>query len=160
MALIIYPTADADSFISVADATTVIATYTLDSASWTALTLSEQEVYLRISYRDIVNHTDILDTDTNLTAIPDCIPEAQALMASWDVRNGLSVEAATDETGSIKKNKVGSIEQEFYDVATTRYDTNRTINRVPTSVVPCLEDFGYEFTPSIAGLTQLTLGKS
>ena len=155
MALIIYPTADADSFISVADADTVIATYTLDSAGWLSITEAEKEIYLRIAYRDIINHTETLPD-----IIPDCVPEAQALMASWDLRNGLSAASVNDITGAIKKNKVGSIEQEFYDINSTRYDTDRTINRVPTSVVSCLENFGYIFTPNIAGLSQVLLGKS
>ena len=151
MALIIYPTADADSFISVADATTVIETLTLDGAAWGALSVSEQEVYLRIAYRNIVDHTD---TTTYPDPLDICVGSSQALMASWDLKNGLSLDVE-DYRGALKKNKVGTIEQEFYDV-----DKVRSVGTVPTMAKACLEELGYIFPVNANGLTQTILGRS
>ena len=154
MALVIYPTADYDSFISVADATVVIEAYTLYKTQWSALTVLEQEVYLRISARNIIDHTD---PDEYPDPFPTCVGDAQALMSVQDVVYGFSASTSTDETGAIKKQKVGSLEIEYFDASS---GTTKTVSRIPTLAVPCLEDLGYLFTPSINGLTQTILGRS
>ena len=114
MALIIYPTADYDSFITVADAKTVIEAYTLYATQWNALTTTEQEVYLRIAARNIIDHVD-QETNPFPEIMPTCVGDAQALMAVQDVVYGFSASVATEETGSIKKQKVASLEIEYYD---------------------------------------------
>ena len=154
MALILYPTADYDSFITVADATTVIQGYTLHGSVWSALSVAEQEVYLRIAARNIIDHVD-----QELTPFPDempvCVGDAQALMAIQDVVYGFSTETTAEEFGSIKKEKVASLETEYYDT-----NASKTAQRVPSMAQPCLEDIGYLFTPNISGLSQTTLGRS
>lgn len=156
MALVIYPTADYDSFITVADATTVIETYTLHATTWNALTVTEQEVYLRIAATDIVQHVD-----QELTPFPDpmtsCVGDAQALMAIQDVVYGFSASTTVADVGSVKKQKVATLEIEYYD---SKSNTTKTAPRVPTMAEPCLEELGYLFTPSVNGLTQSTLGRS
>ena len=156
MALVIYPTADYNSFITVVDATTTISEYTLHSTVWTALTSEEKEVYLRIAARNIIDHVD-----QELTPFPDvmptCVGQAQALMAVQDVVYGFSAQTTVDETGAIKKEKVASLEIEYYD---TKSNSMKTASRVPAMALPCLEDLGYAYSPSISGLTQLTLGRS
>ena len=156
MALIIYPTADYDSFVSVANATTVIASLTLYSTQWTALTDAEKEVYLRIACRDIVDHVD-QDENPFADPIADCVAEAQSLMAIQDVVFGFSATDSVDETGAIKKQKVSSLEIEYYDTASS---SMKTAPRIPTMAVPCLEALGYEYSPYVAGLAQTTLGRS
>ena len=156
MALVIYPTADYDSFITVADAATTIGEYTLHSAVWTALTSAEQEIYLRIAARNIIDHVD-----QDLTPFPDpmptCVGQAQALMAIQDVVYGFSAQDTVDESGSIKKEKVASLEIEYYD---TKSKTAKRVSVVPDMAMLCLEDIGYVLSPYIAGLTQTTLGRS
>ena len=152
MALIIYPDQGADSFVTVSEADAYIALLTLDSVEWDALPTETREVYLRIAYRDIIDHTD---STTYPDPIPECVGESQSLMAVHDLVNNLSsgVEAAV--TGAIKKNKVGSIEQEFYDTTVT----SKTTSRVPEGAETCLYELGY-YISDINGLTQLTLGHS
>lgn len=151
MALIIYPDPNADSFVTVAQADAYISALTLDSAQWDALSIEDRERYLRIAYRNIIDNTD---PTTYPDPLPSCVGESQSLMASNDMVNGLSSGANQSTTGSIKRNKVGSIEQEFYD-------TNKvsSVNIVPPTAQSCLSDLGYSFT-NINGLTQLTLGRS
>jgi len=156
MALIIYPTADYDSFVSVADATTTIANLTLHSSVWVALTTGEQEAYLRIACRNIEDHVD-QDETPYPDPMTDCVAEAQALMAVQDVVYGFSASTTAQETGAIRKQKVASLEIEYYDSATGGM---KSAPRVPTMAVPCLEALGYVFTPSVSGLSQVTLGRS
>ena len=155
MALIIYPTADYDSFITVADADTVVSTLTLYDAQWSDKTTAEKEVYLRIAFRNIDDHVD-----QSLTPypdpMPDCVGEAQALMAVQDVVYGTST-PDTDVNGAIKKQKVASLEIEYYDTSTGE---TVSIPVVPPMAVPCLETLGYIFTPTVGGLSQTTLGRS
>ena len=156
MALVIYPTADYDSFITVADATTAISELTLHNTLWVALTTAEQEVYLRIAFRNIEDHVD-----QTLTPYPDpfptCVGEAQALMAVQDVVYGFSASTSTAEVGSVKKQKVASLEIEYFDSKT---NTMKYAPRVPDMAIPCLETLGYIFTPTYNGLSQSTLGRS
>jgi len=154
MALILYPATDADSFITVADATTVIEKYTLQSDDWIALTDIAKENYLRIAYRDILDHTD---PTTYPTVLPSCVGEAQALMASYDLQYGLSdTQVAT--TGALKKQQVGPITREFYDV---QGQVKKAVSsRVPPMASSCLAELGYALSATTTGLKQTTLGRS
>ncbi len=155
MALIIYPTANYDSFISVEDADTVVSTLTLHEALWSDKDETEKEVYLRIAFRNIDDHVD-----QTLTPYPDpmtdCVGEAQALMAVQDVIYGTST-PDTELNGAIKKQKVASLEIEYYDTNTGKVIS---IPVVPSMAVSCLETLGYIFSPKISGLSQSTLGRS
>ena len=154
MALIIYPLTDSDSFITVADADIVIGKYTLQSAAWLALTPTAKENYLRIAYRDIIDHTDPTTYPTPLDA---CVGEAQALMAVHDLQYGFSnTQSAT--TGAIKKQKVGSITREFYDVQGAVQDA--VTGRVPDMAKNCLTALGYVIAAKTSGVGQTLLGRS
>ena len=155
MALVIYPTADYDSFITVADATTAISELTLHSTLWVALTTAEQEVYLRIAFRNIDDHVNQTLTPY-ADPIATCVGEAQALMAIQDVVYGTST-PDTDLNGAIKKQKVASLEIEYYDVSSGKVIS---VPIVPPMAVPCLETLGYIFSVSVGNLSQLTLGRS
>lgn len=158
MALILPPDAAYDSFVSVVDATMYIETFTLDSAVWIALTVADQEIYLRIATRRIQDGVDQDVYPIDPAILPACLAEATSLMAVHDLVNGISAGTATaSNTGSIKKEQVGDIVQEYYDTKST---TNTYVNLVPTLARPCLEDMGYVFPLGINGLAQLTLGRS
>ena len=89
--------------------------------------------------------------------MPSCVGEAQALMAVQDVVYGFSAQDTVDESGSIKKEKVASLEIEYYD---TKSKTAKRVSVVPDMAMLCLEDIGYVLTPHIGGLTQTILGRS
>ena len=153
--LILYPDPLADSFASVAQADLYISALTMNSASWLAVTPEDKERLLRIAYRDIIDHTD---PTTYPNPLPICVSEAQALMASHDNVNSISSGiASTTVQGAIKKQKVGSIERQFYDTKTT--SSKRSLSRVPTSAQACLAGIGYVFKATNSGLTQVHLGK-
>ncbi len=151
MALILYPDPAADSFVTVVQAGTIIQTYTLDSVSWLALTDEKREQLLRIAYRYIIDHTDASMYPNPMDA---CVGEAQALMASHDNVNSLSGgSTSTATTGALKKQKVGSIERQFYDVA-GKVSTGK-VSRVPDMARKCLEGIGF----SVKSMAQIHLGR-
>lgn len=156
MALTIYPATDYDSFVSMADATTAIDTLTLFTTQWAAITELEREIYLRIACRRI---EDGIDQTVNPypDPMPDCAGEAQALMAVQDLVYGFSASTTTGTIGSLKKQKVASLEIEYYDS-----DTNspKNVSYIPALAIPCLESLGYDVPANIQGLSQTTLGRS
>jgi hypothetical protein len=150
MALIVYPTPNYDSYISVVDADDVIKTLTVWDTQWTVLTTDQKETYLRIAFRHINQYTEIDIDSSNYDA---CLAEAQAIIAANDVANSISAGASDQVTGAIKKQKVGQVEREFYD--TTK--TQRTTTMVPDIARPCLEKFGYT---KQTNMLQTLLGRS
>ena len=155
MALIIYPDPAADSFVTLPQAELYISMLTMNSADWVALTPEDQERLLRIAYRDIRDHTD---PKTYPKPLPICVSEAQALMAVHDTVNSISSGiASTTVQGAIKKQKVGSVEQQFYDTKST--SAKRTLSRVPSGARKCLELLGYTFKVHSDGLKQVHLGR-
>ncbi len=156
MSLILYPDPAADSFVSVVEADGYIALYTLNSAEWIALPVDTKEQLMRIAYRDIIDHTD---PTTYPTPLPVCVGEAQALMASHDNINSISSGvASTTVSGALRSQKVGSLEQSFYDTKTT--SASRTLSRIPSIAYKCLLDLGYSFKSKTTGLKQTLLGRS
>lgn len=152
MALIIYPASNSDSFVSVVDADDYISKLTLDFAQWDALSTEDKERYLRIAYRDIIDHTT---PDDYPDPLPDCVGESQSLMAVHDLVNELSGGATSTQSNLIKRNKVGSIEQEFY----SGYKMSKGVGRVPDSAYNCLENIGYNIL-KLLGFSQSKLGRS
>lgn len=156
MSLVIYPDPAADSFVTLAQADLYISLLTLNHDEWTALTPDDQERLLRIAYRDIIDHTD---PKTYPNPLPICVSESQALMAVHDTVNNISGAAVqTASTGAVKKQQVGSIVQEFYDVNTGAKTSGR-VYRVPDMAKKCLEGIGYVFKAKTSGLTQTHLGR-
>ena len=157
MPLIIYPDPLADSFVTVPQADLYIGLLTMNSAEWTAIAPDDKERLLRIAFRDIIDHTD---PKKYPTPMPICVAEAQALMAIHDHVNSLSSGVAkTTVSGALKKQKVGSIEQQFYDTKTEGGSTGK-VYRVPKSVWKCLQDLGYVLTIKSDKFQQSILGRS
>jgi len=154
MALIIYPDPLADSFVTLPQAELYISMMTLNGAEWKALMPDHQEQLLRIAYRDIIDHTD---PKKYPNPMPICVAEAQALMAVHDHINSLSGGAtSTATTGAVKKQKVGPVEREFYDVGGKV--SSGKVYRVPDMAKKCLEGIGYVFKKKTSGLSQTILG--
>lgn len=156
MALVIFPTTNYNSFVSVADATDYITQYTLQYDAWNALDLIQQEALLRIAAMDLLNNSD--SELFPIDPIDDCIPMAQALMASQDATFGFSSKDIEKVTGALKREKVSVIEVEYYD--TIRGNGSGTAPRIPSMIRPCLEAIGYVFSSGTIGLKQTILGRS
>ena len=154
MPLIIYPNPNADSFVSVPQADLYISMLTMNSAEWMAIAPEDKERLLRIAFRDIIDHTD---PTTYPDPLPVCVGEAQALMAIHDSVNNLSTGVAVTTKGAIKKQKVGSIAQEFYDAKSTK---SSKIYRVPKTAWKCMEDLGYSTGTTSSKFRQERLDRS
>lgn len=146
MALIIYPAPNADSFISLTDAKTVIDSRTLDGAVWDAKSVEEQEALLRIAFHYIIDNTPELPA-----TLPACVPEAQALMAVHDAVNGLSGGPQSTQA-QVKKQKAGPVEREFFELKTQ----SKGVSRVPEQARSCLAAIGFVFQ----SFNQTRLGRS
>lgn len=148
MALILYPTDGYDSFITTAQATDVIAKYTLDSAVWVALSELDKEAYLRISFKLIENGLPLMPE-----TITTCLVQAQSLIAISDVVNKFSKPENT--LGAVKKSKVGVIEEQYYEPKPTMVKY-----RIPDMVMPCLLDLGWVNTQDVSGISRVSLIRS
>jgi hypothetical protein len=147
MALIICPDPSCDSFVDLVDAENYISMYTLHSDVWEALSDEDQERYLRIAYRVIVDNAIIPDP------IPTCLAQAQSLIAVNDLVYGISSEQLST-TGATRKEKVGSLEVEYFS---PRFE--KTIPLIPPLARDCLESIGW-YINNLLGLKQLKLGRS
>ena len=161
MSLIIYPTTDYDSFITVADADITITANSVQSATWLALTEVEKEVYLRIATQRIFNvvSTDTTNVDGYLDesvyiAADSCLPKSCALIAIHDLVYGLSSEI-NPNTGLITKEKVGDLEVNYSHGFPTKRVSGRVSNPYPSNVRLCLTSYG---ATGLSGrFTQVTL---
>ena len=164
--LTLYPAVGADSFISLADATTIITANSLQSSQWTALTDANKEVYLRIAYTNIVNNISYDTTSLSgyldpltYVALDSCLPKSQAMMAVHDVVYQISSEI-NPNTGLISKEKVGDLEVTYVHGANTssKQLSSKNKNPFPSSVVKCLTTYGA--TILSGGFTQSKLERS
>jgi len=166
MALTIYPALGADSFISLADATTTITANSLQSSQWIALTDANKEVYLRIAYINIVNNIsyDITSLSGYLdpltyVALYSCLPKSQAMMAIHDVVYQISSEI-NPNTGLISKEKVGDLEVTYVHGANTSSKQLSSKNKYifPSSIIKCITSYGAKISSN--GFLQATLERS
>ncbi len=152
--LTIYPAVGYDSFVSEVDADAVIASYTVDSAQWLALSQGDKEIYLRIATSTIKAGID-LATYPLPDPAPPCLADATALTAVHNLVNGLSASAAAKSAGEVKKQKVGSLEVEYFESG----NVSRSTNWIPALARNCLTALHYTFV-SGGGFKQTLLGRS
>lgn len=150
MALIVYPTTNYDSFISVSNANTVISNNTLFDTQWTALTDTQKEVYLRIATTRILN---IIDT-TLLDGTDACLVNSTALMAVRDLVFEIS-SAINPNTGLVSKEKAGDVEVTYYHGNANRQVNGRNTNPYPNDIIPCLTSYGADINTT--GIARATL---
>lgn len=155
MALTLYPIDGYDTFVSLTDATEYISKYTLQIESWSAFDITTKEALLRIAAQRLLSNSDELLFPIN--PIPECVPIAQALMASQDGKYGFSSGLIYDGKGTTKREKVSVIEVEYYD---TKGNYSTTAPLIPNSVSGCLESIGYYVETKVNGLNQTILGRS
>ena len=132
--------------ITLAEATTLLATK-LNSEKFLAAQPTEQQAYLDLAY----GYLTFLGLDIP-DPTPQCVIDAQALMASWDIHNGLSVSVKTG--GEIIEAKVASIMVKYAEGTSN----SNSINRIPTEVMWCLSRFGYD--PTGCGVRQCKIGRA
>ena len=146
--MILYPTTDYVSFITVAEADTIIGAYTLNFSTWDALDDTDKEAYLRIAF-SIIN--DGLDTLPD-APVSQCLKNSQALNAVHDVINGISKPLTISQV--VKKEEAGQVKVEYFEPSATA-TSNSYIHPLSKQ---CLADLGYVFP--ISGFGQTTLGRS
>ena len=156
MAMILYPAVNADSFITVADATIVIDKYTVNGADWAVLSVADQEIYLRIAYRRILDGID-LSVNPLPVVMPDCVGDSQALIAVHDVVNNISATAGAGVTGEVKMQAVGSLKVEYFQSDSGYVATE--INPIPDMAQDCLANLGYVFASTSNKFKQARLGR-
>ncbi len=127
-ALIIYPTADANSFVSLADADGIL-DYHVQAPLWMELTDDNKKRRLIQAYWRI-NSLDGFLAPVAPDPIPGCLDTAQALIAIQTLINEEEI-----EFNRVKQEKVGPM--------TTTYNTDSVIDSdIPTSASNCLKDYG------------------
>ena len=110
--LVVYPSVDFDSFISLDGANSFIAKNSIFNNQWTKLSDEKKEVFLRIATKrilDVVN-TTLLNGDTGI-----CLVNASASMAVRDLVFNIS-SGVNENKGAIIKEKVEGIEVQYYTV--------------------------------------------
>lgn len=162
MSLIIIPTENGDSFISILDADDVIIKNSVHSGQWLELLDGQKEVYLRIATSRILRivSTDKYNPDGYLDlstydATTSCLPKATALMAIHDLAYGLSSEV-NPNTGIVSKEKVGDLEVTYFHGNPLSQVNGRKTSFYPNEVVPCLESYGAIVNTSAIRRAKLT----
>lgn len=150
MSLVIYPATDYDSFISVANADTVIANNTLFDSNWTALTTSQKEVYLRIATTRILN---VVDTSL-FDGTDSCLVKSCALMAVRDLVFEIS-SSINPNTGLVSSEKVGDLQVTYYHGNSNRQVSGKNMNPFPPEVVTCLNSYDAEIYTGGVGKAKL-----
>jgi hypothetical protein len=164
MSLIIYPTGNYDSFVSVVDADTFITNYDPKSEDWLALTEAQKETYLRISTQRILDNvsTDADNADGYLdestyVASDSCLPKACSLMAIHDLVFSIS-SGVNENTGLVSKEKVGDVERSYFHGHTDKQVKGLNKNPFPQSVIKCLNSYGA--TVSSSNIKQMKIVRS
>ena len=138
--LVVYPSVDFDSFISLDDANKFIAKNSVFNEQWTKLADDKKEVFLRIATKRIL---DVIDTNL-LTGDTDiCLVNATASMAVRDLVFNIS-SGVNDNKGAIIKEKVEGIEVQYYHG--NRTSINALDKNPYKDVVSCLNSFGANLT--------------
>ncbi len=148
MAMVVYPTESYDSFITVAEADTTILKYTLNTASWEALSDSNKEAYLRIAFSVIVDGLEDIPDDP----VSDCLKGSQALNAVHDLLNGVSNPLSIES--AVKKEEAGQVKVEYFEPASAKVSDSY----IHPLSIKCLSDLEYNFP--LSGFGQTTLGRS
>lgn len=130
MALIIYPTSGWDSYVSLADAETIVTNNIISPASWNALTNAQKELYLKQSTTLIrLKITDPLTLTT---------PSDLELATVYLSINSIGIDMMdSDGKENLKRIKIdGAIEKEYF----TKSDSS---NKFPDIVEALLSQFIY-----------------
>lgn len=129
MALVIFPTTNYESFVSVANATTLISNNVIDTSLWTALTTTHKEIYLRQSTKLISQKIDLdlIEDITNLEL-------ATALLANHSIGKDM---LNSDGNENLKvKDLSGVIRKEWFS-------KGKKSNAFPDFVSSLLSEYGY-----------------
>lgn len=130
MALIIYPTEDWDSYLTVADAEVLMGKHILDMSTWNALSDPHKEIYVRQA--SLLIKTKITDPET--TETPDDIELATAYLANYSVGKTMT---NSDDSGNLKSKRIEGV------IAKEWFSANKASNAFPDVVADLLAPYGY-----------------
>ena len=156
--MIIYPDENYDSFISLAEADTIITENVIQYEEWLALPIATREIYLRIATTLILNVTKDLSIETYVAA-QSCLPKACALVAAHNFVYGLSSEV-NPNTGLVSKEKAGDLEVSYFHGNPTSQAKSRVTNPFPITVTACLNSYGAQLSGASAGFYRVTLERA
>lgn len=140
--IIVYPAANANSFVSITDADVVI-NNELDHASWTSLDKDTKARWLIFSYqrfillKDFVPPADLTDS---------CLPKANAIASLHAIRYELNELQGEQQ---VRVDKVGPLYNEYFK---NEQLDRLSITDYPRSVVQCLETYGVVSPNSVDGI--------
>jgi len=125
MALVVYPSDNFDSFVSLSEANTIIAENVFDTEEWDEIADNKKEVLLRQA-------TDTIKSFINLKGDEDTykLKKAVALLAEY------SIEQSKKETNLKREAVAGVYEKEYYEVSNKNID-----NIIPTFIRNLLKDY-------------------
>lgn len=146
MALVVYPTENYDSFVSVADSVTIATKYSVQSEQWIALDDLKKETFLRKATDRI-----LLVVDSLLLAEDECLKKATTMMAIKDLVFNISANV-NPNYGAVTKEKVGDIERQYYHGDTNSRIKSLDTNPFPAEVKECLAKYGAEFSSGIQAI--------
>jgi len=118
MALVVYPTTDWDSYVSLIDAEAILLNIILDLATWNALTDPQKEFYLRQATQLI----KLKITDPEETSTPSDLELATCHLAYYSI--GKDMTTSDSSSTNVKVLKIaGAIEKEYFSkgVATNTF---------------------------------------
>ncbi len=140
--LIIYPEANANSFVSVINADAFINPL-LNYASWEDLSEDDKSRRLIATYekfilvKDFVPPTDLVDS---------CLPEAQSRQALYDL---VYDPASASRSQQVRKESFGPMETEYFKNVSI---DQLTIDDFPPVVVTCLSSYGASTLNIVGGV--------
>ncbi len=139
--IIIYPADGANSFISIADADSIIEA-SLGYAQWAALSEDNKARWLIYAYEKInVIPTFVPPVDL----VGSCLPRANAYLAIYSLSYNLNIVGGEQQ---VRIDKVGTLTTEYFK---NEQLDRLTIDEFPIPVVQCLADYGVEESPNLIG---------
>lgn len=138
----LFPASNANSFISVADADSIINSE-LDYSLWGALTRDDKARWLIFAYqkflllKDFIPPADLTDS---------CLPTANAMLALYSLKYEMNELQGEQQ---VRVEKIGPLYNEFFK---NEFLDRLSLDDFPASVVQCLEIYGVLSANSVDGI--------
>ena len=132
MALIVYPAAGFNSYVSQTEADSIAEDY-LNSSQWNDLSTSEKDQYLMTAFRTIQllpGFEGPIDPDP-----VDCLATAQVEIVLHDLKYQIST--TTTPQQQVASHSAGNVSQSYFENKSVQ-----PIDSVPDTAYACLESFG------------------
>ncbi len=146
MALIRYPLAGYNSYITAAEADVKAPDY-LNYSFWSSLDEATKSQYLLQAFRVIQSLEGFIAPIPPADA--GCLVDAQLQIAMNDVQYGISL--GTYETQEVKKEEAGPVNMEYYQSASGAISPDI----IPAMSVDCLKLWGYTGSSDLTGISTI-----